>query len=173
MPVIPSLTFAVATPDDVTDIVAVRTQSAEALTRRHGRGHWSSLPSERGLTRALSLPRRRSQMLLARVRGRAVGVLLLATKKPWAIDPAYFTAVRTPLYLTDMAVMPRRQGEGIGRRLLDFAREVARAWPADAIRLDAYDADAGAGGFYAACGFTEVGRVTYRSVPLIYFEDVL
>jgi hypothetical protein len=43
-------------------------------------------------------------------------------------------------------------------------------WPSDAIRLGAYDADAGAGAFYEKCGFQEVGRATYRTVPLIYFE---
>ena len=31
------------------------------------------------------------------------------------------------------------------------------AWPVDAIRLDAYDADAGAGGFYAKCGTARSG----------------
>src|ERR1035437_7340522 len=31
---------------------------------------------------------------------------------------------------------------------------IAKAWPADAIRLDAYDAEAGAGPFYASCGWT-------------------
>jgi hypothetical protein len=50
---------------------------------------------------------------------------------------------------------------------------VARAWPSDALRLDAYDHAAGAGPFYATCGFREVGRVTYRGVPLIYFELLL
>lgn len=30
-----------------------------------------------------------------------------------------------------------------------------------------------AGGFYQKCGFREVGRVTYRNVPLIYFEMLL
>jgi hypothetical protein len=50
---------------------------------------------------------------------------------------------------------------------------VARAWPSQAIRLDAYDATAGAGRFYLKCGFREVGRVTYRKVPLIYFELLL
>ena len=48
-----------------------------------------------------------------------------------------------------------------------------KAWPADAIRLDAYDAPAGAGDFYAKCGFREVGRATYRGVPLVYFELLL
>ena len=44
---------------------------------------------------------------------------------------------------------------------------------AAAIRLDAYDSTAGAGGFYARCGYREVGRVTYRGTALIYFESLL
>ena len=44
---------------------------------------------------------------------------------------------------------------------------------ADAIRLDAYDAHAGAGSFYAKCGFKERGRVVYRDDPLVYYELVL
>jgi GNAT superfamily N-acetyltransferase len=102
-----------------------------------------------------------------------VAALTLATKKPWAIDLAYFTSVRKPLYLTDMAVATDMQRKGVGRAILDAARVVTRAFPADAIRLDAYDAPAGAGPFYAKCGFREVGRVTYRGVPLVYFEAVL
>jgi hypothetical protein len=46
----------------------------------------------------------------------------------------------------------------------------ARDWPADAIRLDACDTPAGAGGFYPKCGYTEVGRVRYEGTPLIYYE---
>ena len=48
-----------------------------------------------------------------------------------------------------------------------------RRWPAQAIRLDAFDAEAGAGLFYAKCGYAERGRVTYRNVPLIYYERLL
>jgi GNAT superfamily N-acetyltransferase len=69
-----------------------------------------------------------------------------------------------------MFVAVESQGKGIGRRLLAEAVETARAWPGDGIRLDAYDAKAGAGDFYAKCGFREVGRATYRQVPLRYFE---
>jgi hypothetical protein len=53
------------------------------------------------------------------------------------------------------------------------AEEAVRAWPGQAIRLDAFDAEAGAGGFYAKCGYREVGRTIFRSVPLIYFEKLL
>jgi GNAT superfamily N-acetyltransferase len=57
--------------------------------------------------------------------------------------------------------------------MLDRALEVARDWPADAVRLDAYDAPAGAGPFYEKCGWEERGRVVYRKCPLIYYERLL
>jgi ribosomal protein S18 acetylase RimI-like enzyme len=81
--------------------------------------------------------------------------------------------VKKALYLTGMAVSPALQGKGIGRKLIDEAIGHAVAWPANAIRLDAFDAEAGAGGFYIKCGFREVGRVVYRKDPLIYFELLL
>jgi GNAT superfamily N-acetyltransferase len=111
--------------------------------------------------------------MVARNSSGIVGTLQLQTKKPWAIDVSYFTAVKKALYLTGMAVALTHQKKGIGRLLLDEAIKQARSWPADAVRLDAYDHAAGAGDFYAKCGFREVGRVTYRQSPLIYFEMVL
>jgi hypothetical protein len=53
------------------------------------------------------------------------------------------------------------------------ALKIVRNKAADAVRLDAYDAPAGAGGFYEKCGFLEVGRVIYRETPLIYYELLL
>ena len=160
---------ATAVEADAAEIAALRTAVADRLTDRFGRGHWSGAVTEKAVLRAV----RNARVLVARRDGRIVGTLTLATKKPWAIDPKYFTAVDRPLYLTDMAVDPAIQHMGIGRQLLDDAASVARSWPADAIRLDSYDADAGAGPFYTKCGLREVGRVTYRGTPLIYFEMVL
>lgn len=160
------LALAVATASDVRALVELRTAVACGLTLRYGHGHWSSEPGEAGVRRGIET----STVLVARQDGTIVGTLRLATKKPWAIDAAYFAPVRRPLYLVDMAVTPALQRRGIGRAMIEEARRIARAYPAGAIRLDAYDADAGAGGFYACCGFTEVGRVVYRGTPLIYFE---
>ena len=75
-----------------------------------------------------------------------------------------------PLYLLGMAVAPTLQRKGIGRLCLLEAEKIAAAWPAQAIRLDAYDSPTGAGGFYQRCGYREVGRVVYRKTPLIYYE---
>jgi GNAT superfamily N-acetyltransferase len=161
--------LATAVEDDAAAIAAVRTAAAQRLTEQFGRGHWSGGVTEKSVLGAI----RTSRVIVARDRRRIVGTLRLATKKPWAIDAKYFTKVDRPLYLTDMAVDPVAQRAGIGRRLLQEASTVAMAWPANAIRLDSYDADAGAGPFYAKCGFREVGRAKYRGNPLIYFELVL
>ena len=90
-----------------------------------------------------------------------------------AIDVAYFTPVKRPVYLTGMAVDVAHWGQGLGRLALEDAVGVAREWPADSIRLDAYDAEAGAGAFYARCGFVERGRVVYKGDPLVYYELLL
>ncbi|HJX83018.1 MAG TPA: GNAT family N-acetyltransferase, partial [Candidatus Angelobacter sp.] len=142
---------------------------AEHLTQKYGQGRWSSATTEKTALRNI----RTSRVIVARSGDSIVAALRLATKKPWAIDPKYFTRVPKPLYLTDMVVAPAMQRKGVGRRILEEAANVARAWPSDAIRLDAYDAEAGAGKFYAKCGFREMGRVTYRKTPLIYFELIL
>ena len=158
--------FAVAEPPDAADLVRVLGRAAEDLTARYGKGHWSQGPSEPAVLRAIASCR----VLIARRGDAVVGTLALATKKPWAIDRAFFAECKRPLYLIDMAVDPAHQRKGVGRQLIEEAKSVARAWPAGAIWLDAYDFEGGAGGFYERCGFREVGRATYRTVPLIYYE---
>ena len=116
---------------------------------------------------------RHSRVFLATQSAVIVATFRLATKKPWAIDTSYFTKCERPLYLLGMAVAPARQHQGIGRRCLEEAERIARAWPADAIRLDAYDAEAGGGPFDQRCGYTERGRASYRNTPLIYYELLL
>ena len=160
------LKFADATLADVGAIAALQNATAGALTARFGEGHWSSLVNERGA----ALAQRHARVRIGKSGKRILTVLRLATKKPWAIDVAYFTSVKRPLYLTGMAVSLAHQGQGLGRQALEDARAVARVWPADAIRLDAYDADAGAGRFYANCGFLERGHVVYKGNPLVYYE---
>lgn len=161
--------FRDATVGDVAVIAGLQNAAAGALTARFGPGHWSSLVGERGG----ALAQRHARVRVGREGKRILTVLRLATKKPWAIDVSYFTPVTRPLYLTGMAVSLAHQGQGLGRLAVEDACAVALEWPADAIRLDAYDATAGAGGFYARCRFRERGRVSYRGNPLIYYERVL
>ena len=154
------------TAEDAAALAALHSAVADDLTRQHGSGPWSAQTSEKGVLYAM----RTSHVFVARAGTEIVATLRLTTRKPWAIDTRYFTTCRTPLYLLAMAVTPAKQRQGIGRRCMEEAQRIARAWPADAIRLDAYDAAAGAGPFYVHCGCTEVGRFTYRNAPLIYYE---
>lgn len=152
--------------DDAAALAALHAAIAASLTEKFGEGHWSHPTSERGILFSM----RHANVYVAKRRGRPIATLTLATKKPWAIDRRYFTAVKRPLYLLAMAVDPALQRRGIGRACVAQARTLTARWPADAIFLDAYDAAAGAGEFYRKCGFREVGRVAYKKTPLIYFE---
>jgi GNAT superfamily N-acetyltransferase len=166
------LIFGNATASDAAALAALHSAVAGHLTRQFGAGRWSSAQTEKGVLNDLRKPKF-SRILITRRGARIVAALRLATKKPWAIDTAYFSVATRPLYLTGMAVHPDIQRKGIGRRLLKEAESVARTWPADAIRLDAFDAEAGAGPFYVKCGFREIARVTYKGNPLVYFELAL
>ena len=163
------VSFSLATEADASALAALHTAVSEDLTCRYGPGFWSSKTSERGVLQAI----RSSRVVVAHTRKAIVGTLRLQTKKPWAIDISYFTPAKTAIYLIGMAVIPEMQRKGIGRKLLREAVKQVRAWPADVIRLDAFDADAGAGEFYSKCGFQEVARVVYKKDPLIYFELLL
>jgi ribosomal protein S18 acetylase RimI-like enzyme len=159
----------VATADDVADLVSLRDAVNRHLVAQHGKGYWSVRLTEKGALFAL----RHSTVYIARYRKRPIATLALCTRKPWAIDTKYFSQSKQPLYLTAMEVDPKHQRQGVGKLCLEEACRIARKWPSDAIRLDAWDAEAGAGEFYRKFGFREVGRATYRDTPLIYFEMLL
>ena len=159
----------IARTEDAPAISSLRIAVAETLTLRYGKGPWSSSGTEKGVLYAMRI----SSVYVARKRNKLVATLTLSTRKPWAIDRKYFTACNRPLYLTAMAVAPELQHQGIGRLCVEEAAKLVKQWPGDAIFLDAYDAEAGAGGFYRKCGFREVGRVAYRNVPLVYFEMLM
>ena len=163
------VTLKQATMAQAKAIAKLRTATNEKLTRDFGRGPWSTTATEKGVLYA----QRNSRVFIVRDARTIIGTLQLATKKPWAIDHSYFSKCQRPLYLTAMAVDPDRQRHGIGRAMLEDVKRVVKAWPGDAIRLDAYDLAGGAGAFYARCGYREMGRITYRGAPLIYYELLL
>ncbi len=163
------LSFSTAIQADAPELAALHTAANEDLTQRFGQGRWSTVATEKGILFNM----RHARIIIARKGKRIIGTLHLQTKKPWAIDVSYFTPVKKAIYLVGMAVLPAMQKQGIGRALLEEATKQSREWPADAIRLDAWDAVAGAGPFYAKYGYREVAHVVYKTAPLIYFELVL
>ena len=156
-----------ATDADAAAVAALRVAVARQLTAKHGRGTWSYVAESEWSVRADIMT---SNVYVARYRGVVAATLRLSTKPPWLGDISFFEPVRTALYLTSMAVLPKFQGKGVGRACLLDVKRIAREWPADVIRLDAYDAAAGAGDFYRKSGYSEIRRAPYNGTPLIFFE---
>jgi GNAT superfamily N-acetyltransferase len=164
------LSFAAATNADAAAIAALRMAAARGLTERFGAGTWSfAAESEASVQAEL----RSSTVLFAREDGLVLGTLRLATRNPWMGNTDFFTVCDRPIYLTSMAVAPKRQRQGIGRQLLAEARRVALEMRGQALRLDSYAGPAGAAEFYAKCGFHEVRRGDYNGTALIWFEALL
>lgn len=109
-------------------------------------------------------------MLVARRVDETIGTIRLVTPNPMAIDCSSFTPVATALYVLGLAVAPDAQGQGVGRGLMEAAKEVARRRPVEALWLDAYEHEAGAGLFYIKCGFQPRGRTTYGKISLKFHE---
>ena len=162
------LIFSIAETTDAPALAALQNRVNEDLSLRFPGGPWKANATERGMLFGM----KHAKVLLGRQGSEIAGMLRLQTKKPWAIDIAYFTPVKKAIYLTGMAVDPAFQGKGVGSALLAEAARLARGWPADAIRLDAYERPGGAAGHYLRNGFSHRGRALYRSNPLIYFEMV-
>jgi GNAT superfamily N-acetyltransferase len=156
----------VASFHDARAIALLRVAVARDMTRQFGPGHWSACPSKAVVSRQL----RASRVLVAREGADIVGTVRLVTAIPTLFTAGGFTSVNTALYLLGLAVAPVRRRRGIGMQLMDAAKDAARAWPAQALWLDAYDHAAGAGSFYLRCGFHEVGRGSNGEVPLIFYE---
>jgi GNAT superfamily N-acetyltransferase len=159
-----------ATPRDAGAIAAVRLAAARDLTFRFGQGSWShASDSEAGIQREIE----GEHVFQARTDERIVATFRLSSRNPWLGDTSFFSNAVTALYLTSMAVLPEYQRAGVGRQCIEQAVRVAREWPAGAIRLDSYDAPAGAADFYRKCGFVEMRRGDYHGTALIWFERLI
>ena len=134
-----SLSFEIAVEADAGAIAAMRNAAAEQLARKYGPGNWASLATERSVLLHNFMRPKFQRTLIARDGPNLVATLCLQTKKPWAIDVKYFTNVSKALYLISMAVHPDWQGKGVGRLILKEAENIARSWPSNAIRLDAWE----------------------------------
>lgn len=158
--------ISVARKSDAGALAALRWSVACGMTGQFGHGHWSACPSRAEVLRQV----RASHVLVARREGEIIGTVRLVPALPALFDSSAFTPVERPWYVLGLAVSPTVRGAGVGRQLMEAAKEAAQARGAQALWLDAYDHIAGAGPFYQKCGFRRVGRTESHEVPLFYFE---
>jgi ribosomal protein S18 acetylase RimI-like enzyme len=80
-----------------------------------------------------------------------------------------------PACIHRLAVHPAYQGQGLGKRLLQFAEEQARSAGGTSIRLDVFTGNPAAVGMYRRAGYAEVGAIRYpmRKAPYLCFGKPL
>lgn len=153
--------------DDIPLARNILLAAAADLTARFGEGHWSG---SRGVGTLEKYVDAGTLQVIESDRA-AVGTLRLTDRKIGFYKSTWFA--HPDAYLLDMALHPSRQSQGIGRLALREAESLAASVGLRALRLDAYAGPAGAGGFYAKCGYERVHTGEIRGVPLEYFEKLL
>jgi ribosomal protein S18 acetylase RimI-like enzyme len=101
-------------------------------------------------------------MLLLSVIDQRVVALLRAKILPPAETP--FLRARTICHIGTVVVTASMQGQGIGKQLLGAIEQWAREMAAEEIRLEVFDANGSAIGFYDAAGFGMQSHIMTKSL---------
>ena len=149
---------------DVDPFVALLEEAAAWLWER-GIPQWQ--PGTMRARRSLFVHAARSEGLLLARRGDALvaGCLLTPQRDPYWEEPAQPACTVHALVVARSAA-----GQGLGRRVLDAAGELARREGAALLRLDCWDGNETLRAFYRAAGFSELHAVLAQGARLRLFE---
>jgi GNAT superfamily N-acetyltransferase len=111
-----------------------------------------------------------------RDQGRIIGAVVVDRRQsgryaglPWS------DRTGEPACIHRLVVHPAYQGQGIGKRLLQFAEEEARGAGGTSIRLDVFTGNPGAVRMYRRAGYAEIGAIRFpmRKAPYLCLEKLL
>ena len=142
-----------ATPDDVAAITACVHEAFQPYVARIGRP-----PAPMRVNYARVIAER--SVFVAEREGAVVGVLVLTTTAEGFL-------------LENVAVSPRHRGQGVGRRLLEFAEAEARRLGHRSIYLYTHEKMSAARALYARIGYAEYDRRTEGGYARIYLRKLL
>ncbi len=146
---------------------AVAWMVARGNTDQWGTEPWSTKPER--VARVADMLEN-GDLWFAELAGEPAGALLVGDSGQPYVPPAD----EPELYVNLLLVSRRHAGARIGARLLDFAREQARARGVSLVRVDCF---AGGTGelvrYYTRNGFTPTATFTYREWPGQLFEQRL
>jgi GNAT superfamily N-acetyltransferase len=148
-----AVTFAVAAPDQLDDVLRVLDEAA-AWLRSRGIAQW---PARFEPSRARASIER-GETWLVEVNGLVSATVTL----DWS-DPLWDEVPGNAAYLHRMAV--RRRSAGLGRDILAWAAGVAREHGRDALRLDCVASNERLRAYYEAAGFAFHSDVTVAGAP--------
>jgi GNAT superfamily N-acetyltransferase len=159
---------------DARALVELHNAVAADLTRKMGSGYWSKERSiQRQFDRIIQSdgrPESRSIYLLEDGE-EVVATLVLSTRRAHFWRKSMWSEPDAEgLCVFDLAVMPHRQGTGLGRQSMEFAEERARLYDMPYVRLDAFSQNPHSTAFYAHLGYQDRGQIVVNGVPLILYE---
>ncbi len=103
-------------------------------------------------------------------------VIALAGEPPCGLAAMRFrTSIWTPreeCYLAELYVAPGERGRGIGRALLTYALELARARGADYVDLNTAETDTAARALYESMGFSSTEHKPGGPVNIYYEREL-
>ncbi|MFF1817952.1 GNAT family N-acetyltransferase [Kribbella sp. NPDC058245] len=139
-------------PDDVQAVLALLDGATEWLVAQGRTDQWGTQPHSTSPWRVgqISGYAADGSLWIAEYDGRPVGALAIGDAKP-PVPPAEEPELFVRLLVTDRALT----GQGIGRVLLDHARDLARQAGVQVVRLDCFAGNDGALiRYYESQGFT-------------------
>jgi GNAT superfamily N-acetyltransferase len=103
-----------------------------------------------------------------------VGTFTVGKDPLFDYDPGRWTPDTEPaLYLNRLAVIPARQGTGLGRACMDEVERIARDQRCGAVRFDCVAAHEDGLAFYDTLGYERRGPWREWGIELVLFEKVL
>lgn len=101
-----------------------------------------------------------NKVYVAKEEGKIIGIMLLKSE-----DKEYWTDDVKAYYLHHFATDPHYQG--IGKKMIEFAKEIAKQDGKNYLRLDCFESNAKLNGYYANLGFKskgvgKIGNYEYR-----------
>jgi ribosomal protein S18 acetylase RimI-like enzyme len=109
-------------------------------------------------------------------RGRVIGAVVVDDRQSRSYSSLLWTdTAGSPACIHRLAVHPSYQGQGIGKKLLQFAERLAQEEGRTSIRLDVYTGNPGAVCMYRKAGYADVGEIRYpmRESPYLVLERLL
>lgn len=145
------LTFRLARPEDLHQIVDILSEAA-AWAKARGVERWWSVPFPEGWVRSGI---DRGEVVAVESQSRMVGTLTLTRQDlpMWGEQPPIAG------YMHRVAIKRELAHQGLGRRLLEWAEAEVRSWGRSKLRLDCLATNESLVTYYRSQGFREVRRI--------------
>jgi len=161
-----------AKPTDLIEILYLLKVCILDMNKK-GLRHWNSaFPGRERIQQDLDC----GSIYLVKDKGVCKGMVTLNEIEPDDYKEVAFPSEKhKPLYLQNMAVHPKWQGQGIAKMMVDFAQNIAKEKGFDSIRLDVFQPSAGARQLYEKQNFKEVASFlsAYQKIPFVCYEKQL